>query len=153
MDSLKQYQPLLGNAKTASEVAGRATQVKDWIKSIDDSRSDSNKTEGIVDHFQFGMGYKVQADVVDLGNGGFEINRMLLRKDAKPLASHAQVTNGQIDGFEVSEFPDGTKQGYTFVGSADGKGPISTSLLDGQDAQIAWSKVFIKTIPLAPLNK
>lgn len=149
MDALKQYQPLLGNTRSSAEVAGRATEVKNWIQSVDNSRSDANKTDDIVDHYQFGMGYKVQADMVDLGNGGFEVNRMLTRKDALPLASHVQVQNGTVSGYEVNEFPDGTKQGYTFLGSADGSGPISTSLLDGQNADIAWSKVYIKTIPLA----
>ena len=148
MDALKQYQPLLTNAKSSAEVAGRATQVKDWVKSCDNSRSDSNKTNDIVDHYQFGMGYKVQADIVDLGNGGFEVNRMLTRKDALPLATHVQVNDGQVSGFEVSEFADGSKRGFTFSGSAESGGPISTSLLEGQDAQIAWSKVFIKTVPL-----
>lgn len=153
MDALKQYQPLLGKGATSAEVAGRATQVKDWVKSIDNSRSDSNKTGDIVDHYQFGMGYKVQADIVDLGNGGFEVNRMLTRKDALPLASHAQVRDGQITGYEVNEFPDGTLKGYTFCGSAQDNSPLSTSLLSDQEAQIAWSKVYIKTIPLAPLDK
>lgn len=150
---MKQYQPFLGNAKTSAEIARRATEVKNWVKSVDNSRSDSNETDNIIDHIQFGMGYRVQADVVDLGFGGFEVDRMLERKDALPLASHVQCLGGQIQGYEVNEYPDGSKQGFSFVGPDQGHTLVRTSLLEGQDAQIAWSKVFVKTVPLPPVGE
>jgi hypothetical protein len=145
MDALKQYQPLLRNGRSSAEVARNAGEVKAWIEGCDNSRSDSNKTDDIVDHFQMGMGIKVQADFKNLDGGGFEVNRMLEERGGKPMASRVRVENGQVSGFEVQEFPDGSKRGYHFTGQADSSAPISTTLMADQEAAHSWTSVWIST--------
>ena len=156
MNALPQYQSLLHGKNTALQVSDRARELKSWVESIDNSRSDSNKNDDIVDHFQMGMGFKVQADVADIGpnrfytnSQPFELNRMLARPDGTQVATHVQVFESLVCGYEVTQWPDGTQRGYEFSGCPSDGGKISTTLLEDEAASVKWSKVFISTAHLA----
>ena len=141
-----QYQSILRRASSSAQVADRVTQLKGWIKECDNSSSDCNQSKDIVDHATLGESSRVQADFTDLGQGGFEINRVLTQRNALPLASSAQLKDGKVSGYEVTKYPDGTCRGYAFVGAADGTGPITASKFSNEEALLGWRMAYIKTL-------
>ncbi|MBT9583276.1 hypothetical protein IV102_07995 [bacterium] len=153
MNALPQYQSLLHGSKSAAQVSQKARDIKSWVESTDNSRSDSNKTDDIVDHTQFGMGLQVQADISNLGpnrfytnSQAFELNRMLTRADGTKVATHVQVFESLVTGYEVTQWPDGSSKGYQFGGCPSDAGPVSTTLLDDSTAASNWAKVYVSTL-------
>lgn len=153
MNALPQYQSLLHDSKTASQVSQRARDIKSWIESTDNSRSDSNKKDDIIDHTQFGMGLEVQAEITNLGpnrfyknSQAFELNRMLAHPDGTKVATHVQVFESLVTGYEVTQWPNGSIKGYQFGGCPSDGGPMSTELLEDSVATSNWAKVRLSTL-------
>jgi len=156
MNTLPQYKPLLQGKNNADKISQRAREIHSWIQSVDNSRSDSNPETGLIDHIQMGMGFEVQASIKNLGPNRFytngqavEFNRMLTNPDGTQVATQAQVFESLVCGFEVTRWPDGTTQGFEFSGCPSDAGSIKKEM-SGEAANVSWSKVYIRTLHLAP---
>lgn len=155
MNTLPQFQPLLKGKNTPFEVSNRAREIREWVQSVDNSRSDSNDQTNCIDHVQQGMGFTVQAEFKNLTANShftregqaFELNRLLVsHKDGSQVATQVQVFESMVTGFEVTRWQDGSFRGYQFSGCPSDAGKVSMRELAGEEAQSNWSRVYVGTM-------